>query len=77
MFFGGILIAIDLFTFQTASASSFHSTYIPTTPSDLLMAEIVNKRRSNCRYLRQNRSDVSFDSSNLCTLNDIERSGYY
>jgi hypothetical protein len=34
MFFGGILIAIDLFTFPAASASSFHSTHIPTTPSD-------------------------------------------
>jgi hypothetical protein len=34
MFFGGILIAIDLFTFQTASAPSVHFTYIPTTPSD-------------------------------------------
>jgi len=34
MFFGGILIATDLFTSQPASASSFHSTYIPTTPSD-------------------------------------------
>jgi len=50
MFFGGILIAIDLFTFSPASASSFHSTHIPTTPSDRQMAEIGNKRRSNCRY---------------------------
>jgi hypothetical protein len=34
MFFGGTLIAIDLFTSHPASVSSFHFTYIPTTPSD-------------------------------------------